>query len=521
MLHQFQEFTAGEEHASQFDVCIAGAGVAGITLARELTNAGKRVLLLEGGDIDYTDDSQSLYEGDVVGREYFDLDVARLRFLGGTSNHWAGFCRPLDAFDFEARSEINVSGWPITRDDLDPWLESAAKILDISHDYAEDVIIDDADSNLRRIDVHLSPPVRFRDKYMQELKDNENILTVVNANVVDIGIDTASGSIQNLTIAGYDDSSQRFNVYADVYVLALGGIENARMLLNANSQIAAGIGNEHDLVGRYFMEHIHLDGGLAILNGQLDQMFKSLKAYERVGEAVNFAVTRSFIHASGILNCEMRLADISKGELKPDPNSWKTRIKKMLCSSDSALDLASYFDADFKQQRCLQVHEHADAPPDEYDGIIRISSEQTPNPNSRVLLSEKRDRFGLRGVALDWQLLDLDKATIKKSLLELGRYFAETDIGRLRVPEWVLDDESDIAGMEDGERGADFHHLGTTRMSANPRDGVVDSQCRVFGSNNLYIAGSSVFATGGHVPPTLTIVQLTLRLADHLTKRLS
>ena len=437
MLSQFGEFTASDERSSRFHFCIAGAGVAGITLALELAHAGKRVLLLEGGDIDFTDESQQLYEGDIVGRDYFDLDIARLRYLGGTSNHWAGYCRPLDDFDFEERPELDLKGWPITKADLEPWLEPAARILDISHDYADDIVVDNADENLRRIDVHLSPPVRFRDKYLQELKSNENLQVVLNANVVDIGVDTASGSVQHLTIAGFGDTDQRFDVSADVYVLALGGIENARALLNANSQIAEGVGNSHDLVGRYFMEHIHLDGGFAILNGPLDQTFDDLKAYERVGEAVNFAITRNFTRSANILNCEMRLADISKGQGKPDPESWKARIKKMLCGSDHVLELASYFDEDFKVQRCLLAHEHANALANEYDGIIRLSAEQRPNPNSRVLLSDKHDRFGLRGVALDWQLTELDKMTIKKSILELGRYFANTDIGRLRVPDWV------------------------------------------------------------------------------------
>lgn len=520
MLSQFGEFTASDKLDVSYDVCIAGAGVAGITLALELAKTGKQVLLLEAGDIDYSDQSQEVYAGDIVGREYFELDVARLRYLGGTSNHWAGYCRPLDDFDFEARPELDLSGWPIGKPDISPWLEPAAAILEIDPNYADDAIVDGTDGNLRRIDVRLSPPVRFGERYLEALKTNDNIQLVLNANLVDIKVDTASGAIQHMTIAGYGSVSQRFDVSADVFVLALGGIENARALLNANSQVDAGIGNGNDLVGRYFMEHVHLDGGFAILNGPLEEHFDGLKTFNRVGEAVNFAITGDFTRSSQILNCEMRLADIARGESKPDPESWKARIKRMLCNSDYVVDIASYFDEGFKAQRCMLAHEHANALAGEYDGVVRLSSEQKPNPNSRVLLSDERDKFGLRRTALDWQLTELDKKTIQESMLELGRYFASKDIGRLKVPDWMLDDGPGIAGMAEGERGADFHHLGTTRMAESASEGVVDSNCKIFGSTNFYVAGSSIFASGGHVPPTLTIVQLTLRLADHLNQRI-
>ncbi len=521
MLLQFKEFVASDALQSRFDICIAGGGVAGITLARQLGKLGKRVLLLEGGDVDFTAESQELYQGSNIGREYFELDVPRLRHLGGTSNHWAGFCRPLDAFDFEKRDDIPHSGWPISKDDLSPWLEPATEIMEVNNPFPEDQAVDHSDDNLRKITIQLSPPVRFGEKYLQELKDSEQIWTVVNANVVDIRLNEGLGQVESLTVTGQNSDDQRIDVEASVFILALGGIENARTLLNANSQIERGVGNANDLVGRYFMEHFELDVGHVLLDAPMPELFPDLWEDDRIGRAVPFAVTRPFIHQKGTLNCELRLFELSEWREPSFVDSLKKRVRQMLCSSDTVVDLATYIDDSFKQTKCMLIHHTAGAGIDEFDAFVQVTAEQAPNPDSRVLLSDDRDRLGLRKVALDWRTLDVDKATLKESIIELGRTFATANIGRIRVAEWLLDDQAEIAGFPEGERGAGFHHIGTTRMGHSPKDGVVDKDGKVFGMDNLYIAGSSVFTTGGHVPPTFTIVQLALRLANHLDTKLS
>ena len=221
------------------------------------------------------------------------------------------------------------------------------------------------------------------------------------------------------------------------------------------------------------------------------------------------------------MNCELRLFELSEWREPTFFESLKKRVRRMLCSSDTVVDLATYVDDSFKQTKCMLIHHTAGPDIDEFDAFVQVTAEQAPNPDSRVLLSDDRDRLGLRKVALDWRTLDIDKATLKESIIELGRTFASADIGRIRVAEWLLDDQAAIAGFPEGERGAGFHHLGTTRMGHSPSDGVVDKNGQVFGLDNLYIAGSSVFTTGGHVPPTFTIVQLALRLADHLDTKLT
>ena len=140
---------------------------------------------------------------------------------------------------------------------------------------------------------------------------------------------------------------------------------------------------------------------------------------------------------------------------------------------------------------------------------LNVRLEQTPNPNSRITLSQDLDALGLKRLNLDWRLTELEKRTVKVLAMTIGSEFGRLNMGRFQLPQWLV---------EDGDPGwtGGCHHMGTTRMSDNPKLGVVNSDCRVHGVNNLYVAGSSVFPTSGFVNPTFTIVALALRLVDHL-----
>ena len=146
---------------------------------------------------------------------------------------------------------------------------------------------------------------------------------------------------------------------------------------------------------------------------------------------------------------------------------------------------------------------------------FKTAAEQSPDPGSRIRLGEDLDRFGNRRVVINWRLNALDKRTLRQSALQAGRIMADNDLGRVRLPDWLLDPDPAPPGLSSDEV-AGYHHMGTTRMADTPQRGVVDRNQRVFGIANLYIGGSSVFATSGHVNPTFTIVQMSLRLADHL-----
>jgi hypothetical protein len=242
---------AGLPSAERYRVCIAGGGVAGIVLAKSLSEQGLRVLLLEAGGLEYWDRSQLFYRGENIGREYFDLDTARLRFLGGTSNHWNGWCRPLEPYDFSKRDYISDSGWPIDRTELDPYLAAAREILEIDA-FPKDRNLAGADGDLKEIFFRWSPPVRFKDKFQNFLELSDAVNVCLNANLVDIPIDSESGRVIGFRFRSYSSDRPVHEVVADQYVLALGGIENARALLHLAAKTPSGLLSEHNLVGRFF-----------------------------------------------------------------------------------------------------------------------------------------------------------------------------------------------------------------------------------------------------------------------------
>ena len=243
----------GDLATQSFDVCIAGAGPAGITLALALSAQGRRVLLLEAGGFEISPVSQDFYTGENVGLDYYDPFVSRLRYFGGTSNHWGGRCRPLDAHDFEPRPGLPLSGWPITKADLDPYAEAADAVLDLDPvATVSEGPTRPADPDLRRIGYRHSP-VKFNARYRDEIVADPNILLVLNANLVDLRLDDARDRVTGAVVRGYDEGVAPVTVQAETFCICLGGLENARFLLNADSQVPGGIGNGADLVGRYLL----------------------------------------------------------------------------------------------------------------------------------------------------------------------------------------------------------------------------------------------------------------------------
>ena len=484
-----------------FDVCVIGSGPAGITLARRLAAQGLDVALMEGGDLEWTPESQDVYAGDTVGHDYFDLDMARVRMFGGTSYHWNGACRELDAGDFGGRAHHPQGAWPIGKADLEPYRAEADEILDIAGQPREDIPIPGED--FRRVRYGFSTPTRFGEKYLDEITADPRIFLCLNANLVDLRLDDALGSVTGAVFRSYAPEDPGFAVRARRYALCCGGIENARLLLNFCSQAPAGIGNAHDLVGRNFTEHP------AFLLGEI--VFRESPD----SDSLFFTPTEAFMAEHRTLSLMVRLqhqppalgslpAQIARSlECAAPFGDRLSEIihgRALLCDRGGILDYVRLSGADGKLW-----------------ARVSTNAEQETNPANRVTLSDRTDAFGLRRVRLDWNLSDLDLRTIKVSTLALARYVAEQDIGRMRVYDWLLAEDPVAPGLEEGNgHVGSWHHMGTTRMADDPRDGVVDRDCRVHGIDNLYIGGSSVFASVGFANPTYTITQLALRLGDHL-----
>jgi choline dehydrogenase-like flavoprotein len=453
-----------------YDVCLIGAGPAGITLATELGARGMSVLLLEAGGTQYDEASQAMFQGEVVGPLKFPLDVGRLRYFGGAGNHWGGFCQPLEAIDFEQKVPGVDTAWPIRRKDIEPFLPRAEAILELPSVVAERPL----GKHLRMTQMRYSPPVNFARKYRPALEKMTNVTVVTNACVVDLK--ERAGAIVSLDVRAPDNT--RHTVQARRYVLCAGGIENSRLLLWANVQNGGRVVKDPRALGRYWFEHPHFTIGEALLEESAPFTF----------DAWNISwmnPTDAVLRERGLLNAGLRIT-------KRDRESTRQLIADLSCTVP---ELGRW--AMSKLRRRLFC-----------GALMRASWEQSPQPWNRVVLGADRDPRA----ELHWRLSDFDRRTILGSATLLAEEMVRQNFGRVRLDPWVLGNGSFPA--DDEIKGN--HHMGGTRMSSDSARGVVDAQCKVHGLSNLYVGGSSVFPSGGAANPTLTIVQLALRLADHL-----
>jgi choline dehydrogenase-like flavoprotein len=498
------------------DVCIVGAGAAGISLALEWVGTRHRVILLEGGGFDFEPALQDRYRGAIVGQPYFPLDRARLHFFGGTTNHWAGFCAPYDPIDFETREWVPYSGWPMSRATLDPYYARAQQIVELGPYEYELPYWAARDAELRELPLdpatvwtkmwQFSPPTRFGIRYRDAVLNSTNVHLFTYANVCDIELTDDATAVAQLHTRSVGEGRQR--VRAQHYVLACGSIQNARLLLASNRQTSAGVGNAHDLVGRYFMEHLELPAAELVM-----ARAESHKLY-----ALNWGHTRARGELALTPAAQRRLRVLNATfELQPGAASGELRST----FQEFPPELLDQF---MERERRVASGEIERSPPPVVESsaerwfTLRTRSEQAPNPQSRVRLARDTDALGMPRVELDWQLTELDKRSIRRLCEALGREFGRAGLGRVRILDWLID--GDDARWPPFLSGG-WHHMGTTRMHENPRQGVVDADCRVHGVANLHVAGASVFPTGGAANPTLTLIALTLRLSEHLKTRIA
>lgn len=517
------------------DVCVIGAGAAGITVTRRLAERGHRVCLLEAGGLDYQPEVQDPYAGDNVGHPYYDLVDARLRFFGGTTNIWGGRCTPLEPIDLEARDWVPHSGWPVAFAELAPYYQAAHAALGLG-DFAYDERVWrtlgltppplDANRLITRFWRFDTVRERFSAARCNDLFEHPRVTVALHASVTHLQAAPGASALDHVqvTVPG----GRRLPVRARRYVLACGGIENARLLLAADDVERGGIGNGHDLVGRFFMEHQH--GRVARIHTDAPQTLWNLFRKRPLGGgqppvAPTLLAAPALQRQAGILNSAFtfKLQRDPKRGLALDDRVYR-RLKHQLPPDRSRRRLwHAYRDVrGWLQRRVRPAIEAVRARTRPRHLYVMVRGEQAPNPDSRVTLGRERDALGMRRAVLDWRLGELDKRTVAVMADALGAELERLGLGRLSRCEWL-----DAPGSEwpvDPTVGrhpiAGYHHMGTTRMSADPAAGVVDPQGRVHGYDNLYVAGSSVFPTGGWANPTLTILALTLRLADHLHDRL-
>jgi choline dehydrogenase-like flavoprotein len=497
------------------DICIVGAGAAGITIALELMNSPMKVLLLEGGGFEYDPKLQDLYRGEIVGQPYYPLQAAALHYFGGTTGHWAGFCSTFDAIDFEKRPWVPYSGWPIRRQDLDPFYARAHQVLGLGPYKwdAADWKNGEADRTPLPVDPRVAwtkmwqfSPTRFGTKYRDAIVNARNVHLYTNANVCEVEANEGVRKVNGVRIRTFE--GKEFRARAKTYVLACHTIQNARLLLASNRQARNGLGNTNDLVGRYFMEHLEMPGA--------DMVLAKPESTKTKIYALDFGrgTPRGELALTAAKQREYRILN---GTASVDPGNPNDPGFSTFQFFDTTLMAAMRaWDKGGRQGPPPLVAKlgAAAGPPQAVPRFFHLKTrqEQAPNPSSRVTLSTEKDALGMPRARLDWQLTELDKRSIRTYYEVLGRELGRTGIGRVQIRDWLLNDDRSWPSFLSGG----WHHMGTTRMNNDPRQGVVDANCRVHGLGNLFIGGAAVYATAGAVNPTLTLVALALRLSDHL-----
>lgn len=527
------------------DICIIGAGTAGITLAHTLIDHGSSVLLLESGGPKPDKHSQMLSWGENAGHPYFPLDTARPRGLGGSTNRWVlaigedqfgARMRPLNPIDFEKREEIPYSGWPFSKAALDPYYRRAECFCRIAPEgFETDHWCDAEKTQPLDLDKETVETVIFKfgskepfiKTYASEIRKSKNIRLLLHATVTGIEADEYTKNIKCVQVSCLGGNS--FRVSAGQYVLACGGIENARLLLLSDKQQSTGLGNQNDLVGRFFMEHLHYNTGLFVPSDPgmplQTALYNNVHQYRGVPVVAKLALPDSMLRREKLANYVLQLKPMIitySGLLEYFyPAARSTGVESFRKLRDA------FFQGRIPDQSAMQLRNIWDT---KYDVSLTIyrnmkkrllkhlrkkrmnvyslshMSEQVPNPESRVVLTGEKDHLGQNRVCLNWRFSSEDVRSALRSPAIIARALKDAGLGRMILP------ESD--GLPPVTGG--WHHMGTTRMSDDPGQGVVDSNSRVHGLSNLYIAGPSVFPTAGYANPCLTMVALTLKLSDHL-----
>ena len=525
------DLRAGESTNSiDAEVLIAGAGAAGVTLALELARAGISVCLLESGGLDTEPDTQALSQGENTGY-WVSLNAARPRVLGGATSRWGGRLAKLDPEDFTPRPWANSPGWPISYAEVEAFYPEAARQCGLNDSWREDreVLEElhpgrawDWSSGVKPFVWRYAPTgfrryVHWGVMHRHALKDLPNLRVILHANLAgfEAGPDGKLAAVTARALSG-----RKIRVSAKSFVLACGGIENARLLLASAESIPGGLHKGNDLVGRFFMQHPR--GGVASVAGdkalglQLQDVFNVFTRRRPPQYEIGFALSQEVQAKEKLLNCSAVLlydADPASGwELLKDRlsrsvrrNTHTTLAKRRFSAFDLALIVRNVL------RRGL-LGRHSLVAPRAVRVIVDV--EQVLQRESRITLTDARDDLGMRRVSIDWRLSDLERTTARRFAELLKAQFAELGMGEVVLDSW-LDGEGPIPEWALVDN---VHHMGATRMGRSPDDGVVDGDLRLFGCDNVYVTGSSVFPSGGHANPTLTIIALTLRLAEHLKR---
>jgi choline dehydrogenase-like flavoprotein len=524
-------------------VCIVGAGAAGITLACELDGSGIDVLLLEAGGIH----DDSLVDTDFIGhanQPHAGTTEFRRAGFGGTTSIWGGRCVPLDPVDFERRDHIPESGWPISYQEVARYYPRAMQYCEAGHaDFSvgtslrrDRPTIDGLGANNILVDriERYSRPTDFGRCYRRRLVRSQNVTAVLYARCINLVHDAHRERMHSLIMV--DRGGRRIEVEAEAFVLASGGIEVARLLLNSGHR-AAGFGNRYDKLGRYYSCHFE-NVCASLVPGPIKPPFPFEKTVDGIYARRKLQFSRGAQFEYHLLNSAFRLhfppysdashgsavmsaiylaksalipeyADIlNHGKSSPVVSPTRAHIANVVTGLPRLLGFGLQWL--FLMQLAQRKLPYTLEPNRDNSYPIEFNCEQTPLAHNRVALTDELDRHGLRRVCVHWSISQSDIDATHRGFLLLRDTLSKYSSCQLKFDERQLRCELEKSVPLGG------HHMGTARMASTPREGVVDRNCALFEARNLYIASAAVFPTSGHANPTLTIVALAIRLAEHL-----
>jgi choline dehydrogenase-like flavoprotein len=568
----------GPDATIEADLIIIGSGPAGLTIAREFFGTSTRVLVLESGQREEACKFDDLNAVESIGEPQGDAQMrkrvefhgtssaswscesqqygVRCRVFGGSSKVWAGKSAAFDPIDYTVRDWIPFSGWPFEREALDPYVDRAAEVLNLGPNCYDDRLWELAgisppepqlDPKLlksffwqfARSRIDTMDVMRFGSEFI--IVDESKVRVLLNATVTRIDTNEAGTVLEGVEVTTIDRVRSR--VRAKAAVLAAGGIENPRLLLASNNTRSRGLGNQNDVVGRFLMDH----PGARIGHFRLEDCPAVVKRFgfygvKHLGRSHLYmhglAPSREFQERERLMHCAAYMQE----ERAPD-DPWDA-LKRLLrkTSKNPISDLGSVgaspgllakgigikmFESNLFPQQLKDlvinaiIKKHPNFVVREFQSrglphklagvVIDGITEQCPDPESRITLSDKTDALGVPIARANWRV----DQRARNSLIRLAKLL-EAEFFRVGLPKpilepWVAEEKPENSVIIDMG-----HTMGTTRISDNPKDGVVDPKCQVYGVDGLYVAGASVFPTSGHANPTLMILALAIRLADQI-----